>query len=141
MIALANDKRVSCRVEFCKAVNVKCSAVQRMAIDMHRGLTMELISILLMMLLYWPGWSVKGQLLPEPIVDTQYGQILGNRKVYEGRIRHRNDFKSIFDRTNGIIEYAKINCHWYQRSVTCPQKVGGRVCEYMHARASYNVAY
>lgn len=49
-----------------------------------RGLTMQFMSMMLTMLLYGPCGNVSGQLLPEPIVDTQYGQILGNRKLFEG---------------------------------------------------------
>jgi len=51
---------------------------------MPRGLTMQSMSMVFIMLLYWHGWYVTGQLLPEPIVNTQYGQILGNRRLYEG---------------------------------------------------------
>ena len=56
--------------------------------EMLRGLTMQLVLILFMMLIFWPGGGVTGQLLPEPIVDTQYGQILGNRRLFEGTIAH-----------------------------------------------------
>ena len=57
--------------------------------ELLRGLTMQLVITMFMMLIFWPGGGVTGQLLPEPIVDTQYGQILGNRRLFEGMIAPR----------------------------------------------------